>query len=304
MTLALFLGAIAGAGAWLVICGLWPSRPPLATVLATHLASPAGRLAEAPTMRAVEGGWAVRLGRPLLTSAAGRAAARLLSPGLRQDLAVVQRSWERHLAEKLGLAIAGLLVAPATLTLLALAGIDLPVAVPLGAAVGLGVAGFLVPDLWVRSRAIERRREMRHALSVVVDLVVIGLAGGSGIEGALAKAAGVGQGWAFATLRHALEVARLTRVSPWAAVSRLGAELQIAALEELAASVGLAGTEGARIRQSLVAKAASLRSHAQAEAEARAHSATERLILPVALLCLGFLVFIGFPAIERVLSTQ
>ena len=69
------------------------------------------------------------------------------------------------------------------------------------------------------------------------------------------------------------------------------------------AIVVLAGTEGARVRQSLVAKAASLRTHAQADAEARAHSATERLILTVALLCIGFLVFIGFPAVERVLST-
>jgi tight adherence protein C len=303
MTLALLLGSITGGGVWLLIRGLWPARPTLAASLSALLAPPVSEPPPPAVAAESGGGWAVRLGRPLLASAAGRAAAHLVPASLLRDLAAAQRSLERHLAEKLGLALAGLLLAPALLALAAVAGADVSVTLPLGAGLILAAAGFLLPDLSVTARAAERRREMRHALSAVVDLVVVGLAGGSGIEAALLKAASIGQGWATASIRHALEVARLTRESPWAALRRLGAELQVAELEELAASVGLAGTEGARVRQSLVAKAASLRMHAQAEAEARAHSATERLILPVALLCIGFLVFIGFPAVERVLST-
>lgn len=76
----------------------------------------------------------------------------------------------------------------------------------------------------------------------------------------------------------------------------------MAELGEQAASVGLAGTEGAKVRSSLAAKAASLRSHQLADAETTAQAATERMSLPVVLLFAGFLCFIAFPAIERVLA--
>ena len=85
-------------------------------------------------------------------------------------------------------------------------------------------------------------------------------------------------------------------------MERLGNELGVAELGELAASVGLAGSEGAKVRASLAAKAASLRSHQLAEAETTAQAATEKMSLPVVLLFAGFLCFIGYPAIERVLA--
>ena len=52
----------------------------------------------------------------------------------------------------------------------------------------------------------------------------------------------------------------------------------------LAASVSLAGTEGAKVRQSLAAKAAALRTHQLTDAEGSAQAATERMSLPVVLL--------------------
>jgi hypothetical protein len=73
-------------------------------------------------------------------------------------------------------------------------------------------------------------------------------------------------------------------------------------LSELAASVSLAGTEGAKVRASLAAKAAALRTHQITDAEADAQAATERMSLPVMALFLGFLVFIGFPALTQVLN--
>jgi tight adherence protein C len=50
-----------------------------------------------------------------------------------------------------------------------------------------------------------------------------------------------------------------------------------AELGELVASAGLDGSEGAKVRASLSAKAASLRAHQLSEAEARAGAATERI---------------------------
>ena len=131
---------------------------------------------------------------------------------------------------------------------------------------------------------------------------MVALAGGGGVETALADAASVGSGWAFAYLRRALDQARLARQTPWAALGRLGQELGVGELSELAASVALAGTEGAKVRASLAAKAASLRTHELAEAETADQAATERMSLPVVLLFAGFLLFLGFPAVEKVLT--
>ena len=85
-------------------------------------------------------------------------------------------------------------------------------------------------------------------------------------------------------------------------LGRLGEELGIDELGELAASAALAGTEGAKVRSSLAAKAASLRSHQLAEAETDAQASTERMSLPVVLLFAGFLIFVGYPAVAHVLE--
>ena len=82
----------------------------------------------------------------------------------------------------------------------------------------------------------------------------------------------------------------------------LGVDLGVSELEELAAAVGLAGQEGARIRSSLAAKASTARRHELAEAESEANTVTERLFLPGVLLLTGFILFIGYPAVARILG--
>ena len=96
--------------------------------------------------------------------------------------------------------------------------------------------------------------------------------------------------------------AKLTRTTPWSTLGQLGAELDVHQLSELAASVSLASTEGARVRASLAAKAAALRTRELTDAEGDAQAATERMSLPVVLLFGGFLIFIGFPALASVLG--
>ena len=173
---------------------------------------------------------------------------------------------------------------------------------PAGVSLALGTFFFFVPDFSVRSEAADRRAEFRQALGSFLDLVVISLAGGAGVESALRDAASIGNGWAFRQMDNALGVTALTGETPWAALARLGDEVGVDELSELAASISLAGTEGARVRESLAVKATSLRDHALAEAEAEAQATTEKMALPVVLLFLGFLILIGFPAVDIILS--
>lgn len=282
-------GAAVGLGVWMIACGL--RRPSLAELLIDSTPSAPSR-ADAP----VRAGWA-RLGRwgvPLLASLG------LPTARLRRDLAVAERDPESYLAEKTVTALAGI-GTPALLGLL-LAVTDTPVPAPLAVAAGTtcALACWLAPDIAVRDRARCRRGELATATSVLADLIVIALAGGAGVSGALTRAAEHGHGWAFSRIRLALHTAALRRQPPWTALADLAESTGVVELRELAASVRLAGTDGARIRTSLAAKAASLRARESTDAETEAHAATERMSMPVMGLIAGFLLMIGFPVIAHI----
>jgi Flp pilus assembly protein TadB len=292
-------------GLWALAVWLVPPRPALGE-LVDRLSEPSvalditgddGELG--PTQAEAMAGWAARIGGPFVSALR---ALGLPGTALRRDLTVLGRDPAVHLAEKAALALTGL-VAPAVCHLiLVVAGVSLTIEVPLLLGVALASGGFVLPDMNVRTAAKTRRREFRHALSAYLDLVWIALAGGAGVDSAIDGAARVSDSWEFTQIRRALEHARLTRTTPWTGLRRLGERLDVVELAELSASVSLAGTQGARVRASLAAKADSLREHRLSEAEADAQAATERMALPVGLLFLGFLVFIAFPAVVQVMA--
>lgn len=293
----MLLGATAGLGAWLAGRALWPRPVGLDSVMA-GLARPGVAVTAAP--------------RPPLSvgERIGAVAARLVAGSATGDvdqaalLALVGRSAERHALDKL-IGCAGGGAATALIGVgLSVVGIAPPATVLATATVAVAVAGFLLPGRVLREEAERKRRAFRHALSSYLDLVNVILAGGGGIETSLHAAADAGDGWAFASLRQALDRARLTNRTPWDTFAELGEQLGVNELCELAASVSLAGSQGARIRQSLAAKADSLRGHQVAETESSAEAATERMTIPVAVLLFGFLVFIVYPAVAQITSVS
>jgi tight adherence protein C len=291
----LLLGAGLGLGLWALLVWAAPPRLPLAVVLSRMDPAPPPE----PILTPTPARWAVRAGRPAVRPLA---ALGLPGPRLRRDLTVLGISPADHLAAKATLAVTGLLTPGVFGGLAAAAGTRLPLTLPLLATLPLAVGGFVLPDVSARVEAGRRRAGFRQALSAYLNLVRILLAGGAGVDGALTDAAEAGEGWAFAHISRALTVARLTRTTPWARLRQLGNELDIPELAELAASISLAGTEGAKIRGSLAAKASALRTRELADAEGHAQAATERMSLPVVVLFAGFLVFIGYPALSTVLN--
>jgi len=295
--LLMLLGVGAGAGLWALVVWLFPPRPSLDEALARLDPAPVPAPPDPVRVPAEQDGWAVRMGQPFvgLLRAAG-----LPTVALRQDLATLDRSVEAHLAEKATAAVAGLLFPSLVGLAFAAGGRPIPWAVPAALALLLGVVGFLLPDLTVRADADRQRRTFRHALSAYLSLIQVLLAGGAGVETALTDAANVGGGWPFAAIRRTLRTARETRLSPWTALGQLGEQLQISELTELAAAVALAGTEGARVRQSLDAKAAALRVRQAHDAEADANAATERMSIPGVLIAIGFILFVFYPALTQI----
>ena len=297
MTAALLVGLGFGVGLLLVISGIRPAPVPLGRALADlerRRRSPSPRELSVPAAP-----WATRLfGGPLLRTGPGRR----LTERVAADLHLVGTSSAEHLVHCVLCALVGLAWAPAITALLAISGAPVPVTLPLWCSVALAPAGFLYPSLNLRSRAAARRRTFRHALSAFLDIVAVSLAGGRGVETSLYDAAEAGQGWPFTEIRRALMQARLLGEAPWDGLGRLGEELGVTELSELAASATLAGSEGARVRASLAAKAKAMRQRSLTDVEGAAQAANERMSLPVMLLMLGFVVLLGFPALMHVLQ--
>lgn len=213
-----------------------------------------------------------------------------------QDLAATGRS-----PSQLGVALAwGLLLGGgmplAAVGVIGLSGGSPPPVLAGVLCLGGAGAGLFTVNLGLRRAAVAARGRFCRALCSWLELVCLAQAGGMGVEGALEAASRVSADPAFASLAAALETARQSGTSPWVALARLGDERGIAEVVEIAASLELAGSEGARIRTSLAAKSASLRRRQLAEAESKANSTTERLFLPSIVLMLGFLVFLMYPA--------
>jgi Flp pilus assembly protein TadB len=295
----LLLGIGFGLGLTAMVAWLIPARPSLATAFhALH--PPAPDPAGAPV--SVPGdspGWLAKLGRPAVPLLARLGLPRAATI---TDLAVCGRDPARHLAEQAGTALAGFLAPSALAGLLSIAGLGVGWQTPLWACLLAGALGLWLPDLTLASRATGRRNELRDATAGMLDLSVISLAGGAGVEQALRDATSDTTGWAAHALRQAVEAAHLTRRLPWQTLGELGQTTGVSALTELSAALALAGTEGARIKASLSARAAALSTHQLAEAETAAMSATEKMVLPMVGLLGGFLIFIGYPAFAVVLE--
>ena len=292
----MLLGAGIGGGIWLVLAGLRPRPVPLWLQLQL-IQQPGRSVAESsePVLEADR------------RSVIGRAALRLLgaagvgeSTVLNERLRILDKSTERHAYEKLLAATTGFGLPLFVGLVLASSGTPVHPAFIISTSLVLALAGFFYPDLPLAEQVERRQQAFRHALSSWLDLVTIILAGGGGIETALSGAAESGDGWAFAEIRRALRRAELTGSTPWETLDALGRTLHVNELSELAASVSLAGGQGAKIRQSLAAKADSLRAQQAADIETNAEARTEKMIVPVTVMVIGLTLFIGFGAVDAI----
>lgn len=295
---AALIGAAVGAGLVMSYRALRPRPPRLATAL-SHLERPGKAVAD---LRVVEG-----TGRSSLNHRLGAATLAVLDSTalfdtgqLRSRLRTLDRTPERHAFTKLAAAVTAAAVPLIGAAFAAAVGLAVSPGWVAAATIGLAAGGFFYPDLGLADQVESQGRAFRHALSAYLDLVTIILAGGGGLETALWSAAEAGDGWAFDQIRRALHRARLAGHTPWEAFDRLGTELGVDELRELAASARLAGDHGARIRASLSAKADSLRAHQTATVEAQAESTSEKMLLPAVGLVVGMILFIGYGVVEAI----
>ena len=305
MIVVLLAGAAVGLGVLVLVLVVAPPRTQPANALARLDVRRAEARERAQTV-------AVDPNRPRDAAwirTTGRAASDVLSRfgielgQLRSDLAMVGRTLDVHLAMSVLGAVGGFFVPLVLAAVAVIIGAPVSPAVPLVVSLLAGLLGASLPSLAVRGRAATRRRDFRHVVGSFLDLVAMSLAGGRGVPEALQSASELSDGWAMVRIRNALGSARLHGRTPWSALGQLGEELRIDELRDLAAALALVAEDGAKVRDSLSARAGSLRRRELAESEGKAGESSQSMLVAQLLLCVGFLVFLLYPALTTVFAS-
>ena len=302
MTTDLLIGAVFGLGLYLLLRYLLPSRRGAAATVA-HIDAMRAYSGQGPVTAEEHSG----LLAPLRARIGTRVGEFYLRQGweqrsLRADLAILERGWEGFLATKTLLAAAGFIFGPLAYAAVMMIGIGRSVIIPVWLALFFAVLFFFLPDAEIRRDAAEKRRDLRRVVGAYLDLVAMNLAGGRGLPEALMAAAEVSDGWALMRIRRCLTDARITGVSQWAALGRLGDELAIEELQDLSAALALVADDGAKVRDSLSARAETMRHRELSEIEGQAGARSQSMLVAQMLLCAGFMLFLMFPAVMRVIQ--
>jgi len=169
------------------------------------------------------------------------------------------------------------------------------------AALGTAVTLSFAPVLAQRQKAARVRESFHTAAGALLDLIAQERASGRSPIQALGDAAEVSNSMPFLRIRQALLQAQRAGTSPWQALAELAGQVGVAELSDLA-DIAASAADGAAVYTTLTKKAATVRATALATERAHANADSERLVLPVALLGLGFVLLLFYPAFIRLLS--
>lgn len=288
LLVAIGLGALIGFGLWSVARAFALPRPRLADAL--DLLDGSVQVEALPETTGLD-----RLGTWLRAQSRQPASASTL-----RRLKLAGRSLDRHYAYKGIWALLGLLLPTlcgAVLALMTGAGLLLPA--------GLGLVcsaiGFVLPDVLLRQAETEVAADATEALLTYFDLVTLErLANQSGTQ-SLRSAAALSDSTVFASIRDALERARLEQRAPYGELKRLGAELDLPALVDIADVMAL-DEAGATLSGALRARVRELRDAHLTEARIAASAVSERLALFMVIPSLVFGLFFLVPPILRLVG--
>ena len=302
------VGAALGAVLFAIIVWLVPTRTsPLvqlgqldARYHSTSTRTPAGLSGPtSPGIGTSASSLQTRVGQALATQLTRRG---IEQTTLEQDLALTGQDLPEVMGRKAVLAVAGFLLTLVTFVALAATGVVLPLGSPLVLALVVAAGFYVLPNLDARQRAAARREDFRRALGAYLDLVALEMAGAAAPAQALTSAARVGAGWPMALLRDTLYRATRSGKDQWTALTELGERIGVAELRDLGALVRLVEHDGARVRATLSARAATMRRRELADAEGKAAERDVSMSVAQLVVVAGFVVFLGYPAVVNVLG--
>lgn len=223
-----------------------------------------------------------------------------ISPDTHRQLRLKGTATEVFLAQKVAGALTGAVLPLSLATAVQLVtGFGLLVGAPV--ALLCCLAGFFLPDLVLRSGATSHSEDSTEALLTFFDLVTLERLANQSATQALQSAASVSDVTIFVWIRSALERARLEQRAPFAELQRLGTELQLPALADLADVMRLDET-GASLSSALRARVKELRDAHLTAAKQAAAEVSERMTVFMVLPSLIFGLIFLVPPILRLIS--
>jgi hypothetical protein len=291
-------GTISGLGVAIAVAGAFPSRrvDPIDVLERLDPERAQVRRRAQPTAPRATAGLEKMFGSQLLNTVASSALVKLPA----SDLALLGVPTETYIAQRLASGLLGLLIPPLLTAVAAVAGLAIPFAIPVVASLAVGLVLFISSDQDVRRRADAGRREFRQVLQRYMELVALERAADAGPVQALEEAASVGDSWVFSRIKDALVRAQLNGVAPWDGLHQIADDIGVPALGELADMMRAAGEEGGAIYNRLLARSDSLRNEIQTDEQAAAEEGSERMIVPMSLLAVLFVVIIAYPMAMRI----
>lgn len=293
LALIAFGGMVVAVGIVLGVLALRPAPPQLSAALAQLSAAPS-TLTVAPAAGSPDRwGWLPESVARLIEGHVGVNDA---------DLAIVDMTRAQLAARKVSRAGFGLLLPAVMTALLALIGAAPPFVLPAGFALALAVILWITPSNEVKTKARKARAQFRAALRSFLTLVAQERAARGSPTEALEESSRSWRAWSFQRIHTEVLRAELAGEHPWDALRGLGNRLGVEELRALADIVSTAA-DGAAVFDTLLAEARNLHHAELAAQQAEANATSERLIQPIALLAIGFVLLLLVPPLLRLFNT-
>jgi tight adherence protein C len=172
--------------------------------------------------------------------------------------------------------------------------------------VGLGAVAFLLPNYWLSRRIAGRALKIKHALSDVLDMMVIMVEAGLGLDAAIQRV-GMEMAHAYPELSEEMRVTNtemnmgLRRAE---ALENLATRTGIKEIRTLAAAIIQAERFGSGVARTLRVQANTLRVKRRQIAEEAAQKVAVKLLFPLVLFIFpALMVVVGGPAVMGLIET-
>jgi hypothetical protein len=168
------------------------------------------------------------------------------------------------------------------------------VVVLVGVAFGIWF-GLLIPRARLSNQADRARNRLNTTAVEIAELMSLALAANLGIEAAFELA--------IDTLPGTTRIAAATAVAtPWEALEAFGQTTGAERVADMGRILQVSAEQRARVRDTLLGWAATVRQAALAQGEAKAASATETMSAPLVLTAMSLFLFLGIPALIKVFA--
>ncbi|MFW6600395.1 hypothetical protein ACQBAU_18275 [Propionibacteriaceae bacterium Y2011] len=227
-------------------------------------------------------------------------------PGLAipyRDLDLLQQTPARFFAAKGCWAVAGLALPSVVAAWAWILGTPLAFSTPVLLALVGAVVGWLVPHLQVRQQATVTRQRFSRTITAYIDLVVLERLSGATLAASIIEPASIADAPLFRRIRQQLSRTQLERKAPWTALRELADAIEVPDLRELADVMELSGTRSAPMAEQLTARAGDIRNTWLTRDVEAQGAASQRQVAATGLLLFCFLIFVGAPALLRLVSS-